>query len=437
MSLAVTNIIAKDIRFPTSAEKHGSDAMHPDPDYSCVYVFIYTENEHLTGHGLTFTIGRGTEVVLKAVQSLEFLFIGKKLNDIFDDFARFWREVTSESQLRWIGPEKGVIHLATSALINALWDLWAKIENKPLWKLLVDMSPEKLVSTIDFRYISDVLSEEEAVQILKHNMPYRKAREEEIISKGYPAYTSSVGWIGYNDEKIRSLCREALLDGFTHFKAKVGDNIENDKRRLKLIREEIGYENKLMVDANQKWDINVAIEWMRQLSEFKPLWIEEPTSPDDVFGHLKISDALKPYGVGVALGEQCQNRVIFKQLLEMGAMQFCQLDATRLGGLNEVLAVALMAAKFHVPICPHAGGVGLCEYVRHISIWDYICVSGTTKNRIVEYVDHLHDIFSNPASIVRAHYIVPFESGYCGQMKPEVIETYEYPTGTYWRSVNK
>lgn len=345
-SLSISKVIVKDVRFPTSLDKHGSDAMHTDPDYSCAYVILETTDKSLEGHGLTFTIGRGTEVVCKCIESLAYLVINKNVNGIFNNFGTFWRSVTSESQLRWIGPEKGVIHLASSAIINALWDLWAKIEGKPLWKLLADMDPVQLVNCIDFRYITDVITRDEAVEMLRKGQKYRKEREDDIKIQGYPAYTTTVGWLGYSDEKVSSLCKAALLDGYTRFKVKVGDDVEFDKKRLKLIRNEIGPDSILMVDANQKWDVKQAIEWMKQLKEFNILWIEEPTAPDDVIGHSVIAKELAEVGIGVATGEQAHNRIIFKQLLQSKAISFCQIDSTRLGGVNEVMAVILMAHKF-------------------------------------------------------------------------------------------
>jgi len=319
-------------------------------------------------------------------------------------------------------------------VINALWDLWAKIEGKPLWKLLVDMEPEKLVSVIDFRYITDALSKEEALDILKKSRPFKKEREAELLKKGFPAYTTGVGWVGYTEEKRRELCRQALKDGYTRFKAKVGTSIEEDRKRLTIIREEIGWDNLLMVDANQVWDVNQAIDWMKELADFKPLWIEEPTSPDDVLGHAAISKALKPYGIGVATGEQCQNRVMFKQYLQASGLQYCQIDSCRLGGVNEVLSVILMAAKFGVPVCPHAGGVGLCEYVQHLSMWDFVSVSGSMDNRMTEYVPHLNEHFTYPASAKRGRYLAPQNAGYGCQIKEESMKYYEFPNGTYWSS---
>jgi len=383
---------------------------------------------------LTFTIGRGTEIVVACVQSLSHIVVGKKISDLTNDMASFYRAITSDSQLRWIGPEKGVIHLASSAIINGVWDLWAKMERKPLWRLLADMSPEKLVSTIDFRYLSDVITKEEALEVLKKNRPYIKARIDEVIENGYPAYTTTVGWLGYSDQTVRENCRKALLDGYTRFKAKVGLNVEEDKKRLALIRSEIGYDKLLMVDANQKWDVDEAIDWMKQLTEYKPLWIEEPTSPDDILGHARIAKALNPLGIGVATGEQCHNRVMFKQFLSSGGMQFCQLDATRQGGVNENIAIMLMANKFKVPVCPHAGGVGLCEYVPHLAVFDYVCISGSLKNKMTEFCDHLHEHFKYPAIIVKGNYVVPQNPGYCGQMLPESMAEYEFPNGSYWVS---
>lgn len=435
MDLKVEKVTVKDIRFPTYAEgKHGSDAMHTDPDYSCAYVILETGDASLEGHGLTFTIGRGTEVVVFCVKSLEFLVLGKRLGDIFDNFSSFWRSVTSESQLRWIGPEKGVIHLAASAIINALWDLWAKIERKPLWKLLVDMDAEKLASTIDYRYISEVLTKEDAIAILKKGKEKAKEREQAIIATGYPAYTTSVGWLGYSDETVRENCRQALAQGYTRFKVKVGADIDFDKKRLTLIRQEIGDKNKLMVDANQRWNVDEAIDWMKQLTDFKPLWIEEPTAPDDVLGHARIAQALNPLGIGVATGEQCHNRVMFKQMFQAGSLQFCQIDSTRLCGVNEVLAVILMAHQFQIPVCPHAGGVGLCEYVQHLAVFDYIAVSGSLDNRMTEFCDHQHEHFKHVVKMKNGAYVVPMYAGYSAEMLPESMAKYEYPNGTYWRN---
>ncbi|KAI4472964.1 hypothetical protein M0802_016395 [Mischocyttarus mexicanus] len=344
MDINIIDVEVNDIRFPTSLKADGSDAMHKDPDYSCAYVILKT-NTDICGYGLTFTLGRGTEIVVKACESLSIFLKGQQVLNIFKDFASFWRKLTSESQLRWIGPEKGVIHLATAAIVNALWDMWARIENKPVWKLLVDLTPEQLVSTIDFRYITDFITKEEAIQMLKNNEMDKMKREKYLIENGYPAYTTQIGWLGYSNEKVQELCKKFLDMGFTSFKAKVGNNIKDDINRCRLIRETIGYENKLMLDANQIWDVDEAIKWMKQLKEFKPVWIEEPTSPDDILGHAKIAKELKSVGIAVATGEMCANRVMFKQLLQSRAIQFCQIDSARIGGINEILAVYLMAKK--------------------------------------------------------------------------------------------
>ncbi|HET7741719.1 MAG TPA: L-fuconate dehydratase [Mycobacterium sp.] len=431
VSHRITGASVHDIRFPTSRTLDGSDAMHLTPDYSAAYVVLRTDaGDELEGHGLAFTLGRGTEVVLSAVNALMPLVVGRKLDEITADMRGFWRSITGEQQLRWIGPEKGAIHLASAALINAVWDLYAKVERKPVWKLLVDMTPEQLVSCIDFRYISDALTPREALDLLERMAPGRKAREAEMLRSGYPAYTTSAGWLGYSDEKLRKLCREAVAAGWTHVKMKVGQSIEDDIRRARIVREEIGAERRLMMDANQVWEVGDAITNVRRLAEFQPYWIEEPTSPDDVLGHASIARAIAP--IKVATGEHCQNRVIFKQLLQADAIGFCQLDACRLGGLNEVLAVLLLAAKFGVPVCPHAGGVGLCEYVQHISMFDYIAVSGTLENRVLEYVEHLHEHFIDPVVIKDGCYVAPTAPGYSITMRPESIARFEYPTGVAW-----
>lgn len=432
MSITITNVITHDVRFPTSRTFAGSDAMHPDPDYSAAYVILQTDSpENLEGHGLTFTVGRGTEVCVAGIRALAPLVIGRTLEAIISDMATFWRSLTSESQLRWIGPEKGVIHLATAAVVNAIWDLYAKVEEKPLWKLLTDMSPEQLVSCIDFRYITDALTPEEAVAILQRNAATKEQREAEIRQKGYPAYTTSAGWLGYSDEKLRALCREALAKGWTQFKLKVGANLEDDVRRIRIMREEIGPDRRLMVDANQYWDVNEAIEHMRALAPYHPYWIEEPTSPDDVLGHATIARAIAP--IKVATGEHVQNRVIFKQLFQAKAFDFCQIDACRVGGVNEILAILLMAAKFGVPVCPHAGGVGLCEYVQHLSMFDYICVSASLEDRMLEYSSHLHEHFVYPVSIENGHYLAPLAPGYSITMYPETLKAYAFPNGEIWR----
>jgi len=422
-----------DIRFPTSDHQDGSDAMNADPDYSAAYVVVRTDaGDGLEGHGLTFTIGRGNELCVAAAESLRPLLVGRSLASITSDMGAFWRHMVGDSQLRWVGPEKGVLHLATAAVVNAVWDLWAKVEGKSLWKLIADMTPEEIVRCVDFRYITDAITPQQAVELLERNAASRGQRIAQLERDGYPAYTTSAGWLGYSDDKIRQLCREAIADGWSHFKIKVGRDLADDVRRSSIIREEIGPARKLMMDANQVWDVDDAIASMRELARFDPWWIEEPTSPDDVLGHATIARAIAP--IGVATGEQCHNRVMFKQLMQAGAIRFCQIDSCRLGGVNEVLAVLLLAARFGVPVCPHAGGVGLCEYVQHLAIIDYVCVSASLDDRIVEYVDHLHEHFLHPVTIRNGRYMMPTEPGYSITMKPESLLAYRFPDGPAWRA---
>jgi L-fuconate dehydratase len=427
--ITITDVVARDIRFPTSENLDGSDAMNQAPDYSAAYVILKTDSV-LEGHGLTFTIGRGNELCVAAIDALAPLVLGRTLESFAEDMGAFWRHMTGDSQLRWVGPEKGVIHLATAAVVNAVWDLYAKSERKPLWKLLSDMSPEELIRCIPFRYITDAITPEEALEILRKNEPTKPEREQEMLAHGFPAYTTSAGWLGYSDEKIRSLCREAVAQGWGHVKIKVGRDVEDDARRASIIREEIGPDRKLMMDANQVWDVPEAITNMKRLKAFEPWWIEEPTSPDDVLGHAQIARAVAP--VGVATGEHGMNRVLFKQFLQANAISFCQIDACRLGGVNEVLAVLLLAKKFGIPVCPHAGGVGLSEYVQHLSIFDYICVSASLEDRLLEFVDHLHEHFLDPVRIENGHYMPPERPGYSIEMYPRSLEDFAYPAGTVW-----
>ncbi len=427
--MKITDVRAQDIRFPTSRQMDGSDALNVG-DYSAAYVTLSTD-QGLEGHGLTFTNGRGNELCVAAVHALQHHLIGRSLEGICADMRGFYRDITGDSQLRWLGPEKGILHMSTGALINAVWDLWAKREGKPLWKLLVDLPPEQIVSSIDFSYITDVLKPEQALGILKNRLPDKASREAEMRREGYPAYTTSTAWLGYPDEKVRRLCREAMAQGWNAFKMKVGRNLEDNLRRAELIRKEIGPSRQLMMDANQCWDVDEAIRQVKALARFDPWWIEEPTSPDDVLGHAAIAKAIAP--IGVATGEMCQNRVIFKQLLQANAIKFLQVDACRMGGVNEALAVILMAAKFGVAVCPHAGGVGLCEYVQHLSIFDYVAVSASLENRVCEYVDHLHEHFVDPCVIRGARYQAPTAPGYSISMKPDSLKAYEFPTGTEWR----
>ena len=431
MPLTIRSLDVFDLRFPTSRTLAGTDSMHPDPDYSAAYVVLKT-GEGPEGHGFTFTIGRGNDICVAAIRAFAPLVIGKRLRDITADFAGFWRSLATESQLRWLGPEKGVIHISMAAIVNAVWDLYAKTEDKPVWKLLADMTPAQLVSCIDFRYITDALAPEEAIEILERGRSRRAAREAQLLRDDYPAYTTSIGWMGYTDELVRDLCQKACVEGWRHFKVKVGAAPEEDARRLALVRSVIGPQMKLMADANQRWDVAEAIERVGALAPSDLWWIEEPTSPDDVLGHAAIAEAVRPLGIGVATGEHCQNRVVFKQLLQARAIDFCQIDACRLGGVNENLAVILMAAKFGVPLCPHAGGVGLCELVQHLSMFDFIAVSGRMDDRVTEFVDHLHEHFEDPCRIRRGRYVAPLKPGYSSTILGSSREAYSYPHGSIW-----
>jgi len=425
----ITGSRTLDVRAPTSRTLAGSDAVHQDPDYSGAYVFLETDGPH-TGVGMTFTIGRGNDLCCAAIEQLAPLVVGRELDELVGDGAAFWRRMTNDGQLRWLGPEKGVIHLATAAIVNAVWDLWAKLEGKPLWRLVCDLTPEQFVGAVDFRYLTDVLDADQALDLLRELAPTRAARIGELERDGYPAYITSAGWLGYDEATVRDLCRAALADGWRCFKTKVGIDIVSDVRRCEVMREEIG-DLPLMADANQVWEVNEAIEWMSHLAPFGLRWIEEPTSPDDVLGHAAIRAAVAP--VGVATGEHACNRVIFKQLLQAGAIDYCQIDACRLGGVNEVLAVLLLAAKFGVPVCPHAGGLGLCEYVQHLAVIDYVCASGSLNNRTAEFADHLHEHFVNPAVINGGRYVLPTAPGYSIDMWPESYAALGYPDGGVWR----
>ncbi|KAF4946305.1 hypothetical protein FGADI_11283 [Fusarium gaditjirri] len=432
--ITITGWKTRDVRFPTSLDGTGSDAMNAAGNYSSAYCILETDSEY-TGHGMTFTIGRGNDIVCAAINHVADRLKGRTLSSLVANWGQTWRHLVNDSQLRWIGPEKGVIHLALGAVVNAVWDLWAKTLNKPVWRIVADMSPEEFVSCIDFRYITDAITPEEAVAMLKEQEPTKAKRLEEALNnRAVPAYTTSAGWLGYGEDKMKSLLQETLNAGYRHFKVKVGGDIERDRKRLRIAREVIGYDkgNVLMTDANQVWSVPEAIEYMKQLADFKPWFIEEPTSPDDVLGHKAVRDALKPYGIGVATGEMCQNRVIFKQLLQTGAIDVCQIDACRMGGVNEVLAVLLMAKKFGVPIVPHSGGVGLPEYTQHLSTIDYVVVSG--KLSVLEYVDHLHEHFFHPSVIKDGYYTTPVEPGYSVEMKPESMDRFSYPgeKGVSW-----
>lgn len=427
----ITGVRVVDLRFPTSLDNIGSDAVNKDPDYSAAYCILET-NSAFQGHGLTFTLGRGTELCVLALEYLSRFVTGRTLSSINEDFAAFSRTLTDESQFRWLGPEKGVIHLATGALINAIWDLYAKVEGKPLWKLLADMEPERLITAIEFRYIDDALSREDALHILRARKSGQAQRLVQLQAEGYPAYTTSVGWFGFSDEKVRRLSKEALAEGWTHFKLKVGGDPADDLRRGHIVREEIGWENKLMVDANQRWGVDEAISRTKALAELDPWWMEEPTNPDDILGHARIRREVSP--IRIATGEHCQNRVMFKQLMQAGAMDVCQIDSCRVAGVNENLAIILMAAKFGIPVCPHAGGVGLCEYVQHLAIFDFLSVSGLLENRVIEYVEHLHEHFLNPVRIRRGRYLVPEAPGYSIEVFPKTLEEYAFPHGAIWKN---
>jgi len=420
----ITALRVEDIRFPTSLGLDGSDAMNPDPDYSAAYVILETDHADLRGHGLTFTIGRGNEICCAAIRALEHQIVGVRLEDIAADMGAFWRRFTGDSQLRWIGPDKGAIHLATGAVVNAVWDLWAKSVGIPVWRLVAEMSPEELVRCIDFRYITDCITPQEALNLLNQRAEGKEQRLARLLEEGYPCYTTSAGWLGYPDDKLRRLCQEAVDAGFSYLKLKVGRDLEDDIRRVRIAREVIGPDRQLMIDANQVWEVNAAIDWVRELSFAKPWFIEEPTSPDDVEGHRKIRLGVAP--VKVATGEMCQNRIVFKQLIMREAIDVVQIDACRLGGVNEVLAVMLMAAKYNLPVCPHAGGVGLCEYVQHLSMIDYLCIAGTHEGRVVEFVDHLHEHFEDPCVIRNAAYMPPQAPGFSIQMKAASREQYRY-----------
>ncbi|HEX8302662.1 L-fuconate dehydratase [Sphingomonas sp.] len=417
----ITALRTMDVRFPTSERLDGSDAMNPDPDYSAAYAILETDSG-LEGHGLTFTIGRGNEICVAAIRALAPLVVGLELDWIKEDPARFWRHITGDSQLRWIGPDKGAIHLATGAVVNAVWDLWAKQAGKPVWRLVGEMNPAEIVRAIDFRYITDCIGPDEALNLLTVRAEGKAERLASLLAEGFPSYTTSAGWLGYSDDKLRRLAGEAVASGFDHIKLKVGRDLDDDIRRVRIVREVIGPDRKLMLDANQVWEVDQAIDWVNALSFAKPWFIEEPTSPDDIAGHRAIGAGIG--GIKVAGGEMCQNRVMFKQFIMSGAMHVVQIDSCRLGGVNEILAVLLMAAKYDLPVCPHAGGVGLCEYVQHLSMIDYLCFAGTREGRVIEYVDHLHEHFVDPCVIRDAAYMPPTAPGFSIEMKPASLRQY-------------
>jgi L-fuconate dehydratase len=428
----ITSVTSHDVRFPTSLTADGSDAMNKDGDYSAAYVVIHTDDPALKGYGFTFTIGRGNDLCVEAARQRGLPLLGRSVEESVADLGAVYRELNSDSQLRWLGPEKGVEHLALAAVMNAMWDLAARVAGKPLWRLLVEMTPEQLVDAADLRYLSDAITREEAIAILAELAPTRADRIAELSTSGYPCYTTSAGWLGYSDDKLRRLLQEAVDEGYHHVKLKVGANRDEDIRRLRIAREVIGPDAKLMIDANQVWDVPQAIDWIGDLAEFNPHWVEEPTSPDDVLGHAAIRTAIAP--IGVATGEHGMNRVLFKQMFQAQAIDFCQLDSARLGSVNEILSVYLMAKKFGVPVCPHAGGVGLCELVQHLSIFDYVAVSGSLENRVTEYVDHLHEHFVDPCIVKNGAYLLPTQPGYSAQMFDDSVAKYSFPDGAYWSS---
>ncbi|WP_394820939.1 enolase C-terminal domain-like protein [Pendulispora albinea] len=440
----MTGLDVFDIRFPTSRELDGSDAMNPDPDYSAAYVVLHTDDTGDTtapagpaaskGYGLAFTIGRGNDVQVAAIRALTAHVVGRPVPTTAADLGALSRDLMGDSQLRWLGPEKGVMHMAIGAVINAAWDLAARRAGKPLWQFLASMSPEEIVSLVDFRYLTDALTPEEALAILNAAKPGRAERERRLLAEGYPAYTTSAGWLGYSDEKLSTLAKQAIADGFAMIKLKVGSDLHDDVRRMKLAREVAGPAMRIAVDANQRWDVGTAVKWMEALAPYQPYWIEEPTSPDDVLGHRAVAKAVAP--IKVATGEHVQNRVVFKQLLQLSAIEVLQLDACRVGGVNENVAILLLAAKFGVPVCPHAGGVGLCELVRHLSMFDYVAVSQTMEDRVIEWVDHLHAHFVDPAVVKRGRYITPTAPGFSAQMFDATLERFRFPDGPEWANEN-
>ncbi len=432
MPITITHITTDDIRFPTSKHLDGSDAINKDPDYSAAHVVLHTDTDGLQGKGLTFTIGRGNDVCCRAIEAMAHLLVGKTLSDITTNMGQVWKHITSgDSQLRWLGPDKGVMHLASAAIVNAIWDLWSKAAKKPVWQLVADMSPEQLNDCLDYSYISDVLTRAQGLAMLQKSADGKAERIAYLKQHGYPAYTTSAGWLGYPDDKLRRLCQQCVDDGWTHIKLKVGIDLQDDIRRCRIAREVIGDNIKLMIDANQNWDVQQAIDWVNALQQFNPWFIEEPTSPDDILGHKAIRAAVAP--TQVATGEHCHNRVMFKQFLQADAIDVVQIDSCRIAGVNEIITVMMMAHKFGKIVCPHAGGIGLCEYVQHLSMIDYLCISGTMQGRVIEYVNHLGEHFNNAAAIKNSRYIAPTAPGYTADIKPESIARFAYPHGTEWQ----
>jgi L-fuconate dehydratase len=430
MAELITAVETADVRFPTSLDLDGSDAMNPEPDYSGAYVTVRTSSG-AAGYGLAFTVGRGNEVEVAAVQALAQLVVGLPVDEVLGDLGAFSRRLTGDSQLRWLGPEKGAIHMAAAAIVNAVWDLYGRREGKPVWRLLAELSPEQLVGLVDFRYLQDALTREEALDILRRAEPGRAERTERLMSEGFPAYTTTPGWLGYSDEKLVRLSRAAVAEGFTQIKLKVGADPDDDVRRMRLAREAVGPGIRIAVDANQAWGVQQAIEWMRQLAPYDPYWIEEPTSPDDILGHAAVRKAVAP--IKVATGEHTHNQVMFKQLLQAGSLDILQMDASRTAGVTENVAILLLAAKFGVPVCPHAGGLGLCEMVQHLAMFDYVAVSGTQQDRVIEYVDHLHEHFTDPVRIRRGRYLAPTAPGLSAELRAQSVAAHRFPEGAVWK----
>lgn len=421
-----------DVRFPTGKHGHGSDAMNKDPDYSAAYLILETDQDGLSGHSLVFTIGRGNDLQCASIAQLAEAVIGESVDGLVDRIGDIGRDLVRDSQMRWLGPEKGVPHMAAGGVINALWDLVCKVEHKPLWQVLSHLSPEQLTNLIDFRYLTDALTPEEALRIFQEMQPHRAENERILLEEGLPAYTTTPGWLGYTDDTMVRLAHEAIADGFTLIKMKVGGSLDNDRHRMKLMRETVGPDITLAVDANQVWDVPEAIAWIKGLEDDNIHWVEEPTSPDDILGHKAIQDGIAP--IKVATGEHVHNRIMVKQLLQSGAISFLQIDATRVAGVNENIAMIAMAQKFGVPVCPHAGGVGLCEMVQHLAMFDSVAVSGHHNGRVVEFVDHLHEHFVIPTVVDNGRYIAPTEPGAGAEMKAESIRDFDYQSGKEWHA---
>ena len=430
----ITALDCFDVRFPTSLEHDGSDAMNPDPDYSAAYAILRTDVPDLSGNALCFTIGRGNDVIVAAIEALRPHVVGRRVLELVGDLGGFSAALIGDSQLRWLGPEKGVSHMAIGAVINAAWDLAATVAGQPVWRLLAEMTPEQIVDLVDFRYIEDALSRDDALAILRAGQSGRDDRIAELLRDGYPAYTTTPGWLGYSDDKLVRLSKEAVADGFTQIKLKVGADATDDARRMALARAAVGPDIRIAVDANQRWNVPQAIAAIDALAPWNPYWIEEPTSPDEIFGIATIHDAIAP--LKIATGEHVANRVVFKQLLQAGAIDFVQIDAARVGGVNENVAILLLAAKFGIPVCPHAGGVGLCEMVQHLSMFDYAAVSASMSDRVIEYVDHLHEHFENPVRIVGGRYVAPRVPGFSATLNEKSLQDHLYPNGAVWRRLS-